>query len=120
MPEHRLTQWEATSLMVGAGVGAGIMAVPFLTERVGLMGLVIDSAGGLGGQFADPSHAGRSAVPHRAGSADRGIDAAVCAARTRRPLAVVGGFQFPEHRLSGKPRGVCLRRGRDSGRTGGN
>lgn len=41
MQEHRLTQWEATSLMVGAGVGAGIMAVPFLTERVGLLGLAI-------------------------------------------------------------------------------
>ena len=41
MSEHRLTQWEATSLMVGAGVGAGIMAVPFLTERVGLLGLAI-------------------------------------------------------------------------------
>ena len=41
MPEKRLTQWEATSLMVGAGVGAGIMAVPFLTERVGLIGLAI-------------------------------------------------------------------------------
>lgn len=41
MREHRLTQWEATSLMVGAGVGAGIMAVPFLTERVGLIGLAI-------------------------------------------------------------------------------
>jgi amino acid permease len=34
-----LTKWEATSLMVGAGVGAGIMAVPYLTERVGLVGL---------------------------------------------------------------------------------
>jgi len=41
MPEQRLTQWEATSLMVGAGVGAGIMAVPFLTARVGLIGLAI-------------------------------------------------------------------------------
>ena len=41
MQEHRLTQWEATSLMVGAGVGAGIMAVPFLTVRVGLIGLAI-------------------------------------------------------------------------------
>jgi amino acid permease len=41
MTEHRLTQWEATSLMVGAGVGAGIMAVPFLTERVGFLGLAL-------------------------------------------------------------------------------
>lgn len=41
MKEHRLTQWEATSLMVGAGVGAGIMAVPFLTARVGLVGLAM-------------------------------------------------------------------------------
>jgi amino acid permease len=38
---HLLTQWEATSLMVGAGVGAGIMAVPFLAERVGLLGLAL-------------------------------------------------------------------------------
>ncbi|MFH1185012.1 MAG: aromatic amino acid transport family protein [Chloroflexota bacterium] len=41
MQEHRLTRWEATSLMVGAGVGAGIMAVPFLAERVGLVGLAL-------------------------------------------------------------------------------
>ncbi len=41
MAEHRLTQWEATSLMVGAGVGAGIMAVPYLTERVGFVGLAL-------------------------------------------------------------------------------
>ena len=41
MKEHSLTRWEATSLMVGAGVGAGIMAVPYLAERVGLVGLAI-------------------------------------------------------------------------------
>lgn len=41
MAEHRLTRWEATSLMVGAGVGAGIMAVPYLTERVGFLGLAV-------------------------------------------------------------------------------
>jgi amino acid permease len=41
MTERRLTQWEATSLMVGAGVGAGIMAVPYLAERVGLVGLAL-------------------------------------------------------------------------------
>lgn len=41
MPEHRLTQWEAISLMVGAGVGAGIMAVPFLAARVGFIGLAL-------------------------------------------------------------------------------
>jgi len=41
MNEHPLTRWEATSLMVGAGVGAGIMAVPFLAERVGLVGLAL-------------------------------------------------------------------------------
>jgi len=41
MKDHPLTRWEATSLMVGAGVGAGIMAVPFLAERVGLVGLAI-------------------------------------------------------------------------------
>lgn len=32
---------EATSLTVGAGVGAGIMAVPFLAEKVGLVGLAV-------------------------------------------------------------------------------
>ena len=41
MKERQLTSWEATSLMVGAGVGAGIMAVPFLAQRVGLLGLAI-------------------------------------------------------------------------------
>lgn len=39
MKEQLLSRWEAISLMVGAGVGAGIMAVPYLTERVGLVGL---------------------------------------------------------------------------------
>ncbi len=32
----RLSFWEATSLMVGAGVGAGIMAVPYLAARTGV------------------------------------------------------------------------------------
>ena len=41
MLQHRLTQWEAVSLMVGAGVGAGIMAVPFLTVKVGFAGLAL-------------------------------------------------------------------------------
>ncbi|MBN1876106.1 MAG: hypothetical protein JXA33_17920 [Anaerolineae bacterium] len=41
MQKQLLTRWEATSLMVGAGVGAGIMAVPFLAERVGLVGLAV-------------------------------------------------------------------------------
>jgi amino acid permease len=41
MHEHRLTQWEAVSLMVGAGVGAGIMAVPYLAEKVGMVGLAL-------------------------------------------------------------------------------
>jgi amino acid permease len=41
MKEHPLTRWEATSIMVGAGVGAGIMAVPFLADRVGLVGLAL-------------------------------------------------------------------------------
>lgn len=39
--EPRLTYWEAISLMVGAGVGAGIMAVPYLAQRVGLVGLAL-------------------------------------------------------------------------------
>jgi len=38
--DRRLTFWEATFLMVGAGVGAGIMAVPYLAERVGVAWLV--------------------------------------------------------------------------------
>lgn len=41
MHEQRLTQWEAVSLMVGAGVGAGIMAVPYLTTHVGFFGLAV-------------------------------------------------------------------------------
>ncbi|MGB4442113.1 MAG: aromatic amino acid transport family protein [Coriobacteriia bacterium] len=41
MEAHRLTRWEATSLMVGAGVGAGIMAVPYLAKEVGLVGLAL-------------------------------------------------------------------------------
>ncbi len=41
MKERQLTTWEATSLMVGAGVGAGIMAVPYLAQSVGLVGLAI-------------------------------------------------------------------------------
>lgn len=36
-----MSRWEATSLMVGAGVGAGIMAVPYLADRVGLAGLAL-------------------------------------------------------------------------------
>lgn len=39
MRGQTLTQLEATLLMVGAGVGAGIMAVPFLAESTGLVGL---------------------------------------------------------------------------------
>jgi len=39
MKKGSLTQGEAIALMVGAGVGAGIMAVPYLAERVGLVGL---------------------------------------------------------------------------------
>lgn len=39
--DRRLTFWEATFLMVGAGVGAGIMAVPYLAERVGFGWLVV-------------------------------------------------------------------------------
>ena len=41
MTDRHLSFWEATSLMVGAGVGAGIMAVPYLAERVGLVGLAL-------------------------------------------------------------------------------
>ena len=38
---RRFRLFEATSLMVGAGVGAGIMAVPFLAAKVGLVGLAL-------------------------------------------------------------------------------
>ena len=41
MKERPLTRWEAYSLMVGAGVGAGIMAVPFLAQHIGLVGLAL-------------------------------------------------------------------------------
>ncbi|MFH0751082.1 MAG: aromatic amino acid transport family protein, partial [Chloroflexota bacterium] len=41
MTDRRLGFWGATSLIVGAGVGAGIMAVPYLAERVGLVGLAV-------------------------------------------------------------------------------
>jgi amino acid permease len=41
VPDHRLTPFEATALTVGAGVGAGIMAVPALADRVGLVGLAV-------------------------------------------------------------------------------
>jgi amino acid permease len=41
MTNRRFGFWGATSLMVGAGVGAGIMAVPYLAERVGLAGLAV-------------------------------------------------------------------------------
>ena len=41
MTGHRFSRWDATSLMVGAGVGAGIMAVPYLAEKVGLVGLAL-------------------------------------------------------------------------------
>jgi amino acid permease len=41
MTNRRLSFLEATSLMVGAGVGAGIMAVPFLAAKVGLVGLAL-------------------------------------------------------------------------------
>jgi amino acid permease len=40
-PVPALTPFRATFLMVGAGVGAGIMAVPSLAERVGLPGLLV-------------------------------------------------------------------------------
>lgn len=40
-PVAALTPLRATFLMVGAGVGAGIMAVPSLADRVGLPGLLV-------------------------------------------------------------------------------
>ena len=41
MRTDRLSPLEATSLMVGAGVGAGIMAIPWLVARTGLLELVV-------------------------------------------------------------------------------
>jgi amino acid permease len=41
MRAERLSPLEATSLMVGAGVGAGIMAIPWLASRTGLLELVL-------------------------------------------------------------------------------
>lgn len=41
MTDRPLTPLRATALMVGAGVGAGIMAVPFLAARVGPVTLVL-------------------------------------------------------------------------------
>lgn len=40
MDGQRLTFWQATSLMVGAGVGAGIMAIPFLAAQTGFAELL--------------------------------------------------------------------------------
>jgi amino acid permease len=40
MRRDRLTPLEATSLMVGAGVGAGVMAIPWLVARTGILELV--------------------------------------------------------------------------------
>jgi amino acid permease len=41
METRQLSFWEATSLMVGAGVGAGIMAVPYLASKTGFATLVV-------------------------------------------------------------------------------
>jgi amino acid permease len=41
MRTDRLSPLEATSLMVGAGVGAGIMAIPWLVARTGLLELAV-------------------------------------------------------------------------------
>ena len=41
MRHEQLSFWQATSLMVGAGVGAGIMAVPYLAARTGFAELAI-------------------------------------------------------------------------------
>ena len=41
MTDRPLTPLRATALMIGAGVGAGIMAVPFLAARVGPVTLVL-------------------------------------------------------------------------------
>jgi amino acid permease len=41
MADRRFSVLEGTSVVVGAGVGAGIMAVPYLAASVGLVGLAI-------------------------------------------------------------------------------
>ncbi len=41
MRAQRLSPLEATSLMVGAGVGAGIMAIPWLVTRTGVLELTV-------------------------------------------------------------------------------
>ena len=41
MRTQRLSPLEATSLMVGAGVGAGIMAIPWLVARTGVLELIV-------------------------------------------------------------------------------
>jgi amino acid permease len=41
MRAQRLSPLEATSLMVGAGVGAGIMAIPSLVARTGVLELIV-------------------------------------------------------------------------------
>jgi amino acid permease len=41
MTDRRFGRFEATALMVGAGVGAGVMAVPFLAAEIGLVGLAV-------------------------------------------------------------------------------
>ena len=90
MEKHRLTRWEATSLMVGAGVGAGIMAVPYLAGDGRPRRPRAHPADRLGGERARAPHARRGAVPHRARPADRGADAPVRAARPGRAAGCCG------------------------------
>ena len=49
MTGRALTPLRATALMVGAGVGAGIMAVPYLAERVGPLTLAVVLVSAYGG-----------------------------------------------------------------------
>ena len=41
MEEKKLTFWEATSLVMGAGVGAGILAVPYLASLTGFSSFLL-------------------------------------------------------------------------------
>ena len=110
MREHRLTHWEATSLMVGAGVGAGIMAVPYLAQRVGLVGLALILP--IAWAASVLVHLMLAEVLFRTGRspANRGTDAALCAARSPWKMAALGDLRAVEHRIPGQPRCVYLGR----------
>ena len=101
--------------MVGAGVGAGIMAVPYLAQSVGLVGLAIILP--VAWAASALVHLMLAEVLFRTGTrpADRGADAPLRPARAHRALDAVGGLRAAERRLPRQPRGLRLRRRRDRG-----